>query len=117
MLVSSSTACSSRPELRDLGEHRLKDLSAPERIYQLGVVEFPPLKSLHRTNLPIPATPFLGTSARAQRGARAALREDVRLLTLTGPGGRGRRGLAPRPRPLPRIVPRRRLVGPARGSP
>src|ERR671926_16873 len=46
--------------LRDLGEHRLKDLTAPERIFQLGGGEFPPLKSLHQTNLPIPATPFLG---------------------------------------------------------
>ena len=46
--------------LRDLGEHRLKDLSGPERIYQLGDREFPPLRSLYRTNLPIAATSFLG---------------------------------------------------------
>jgi len=46
--------------LRDLGEHRLKDLSAPERIYQLGDREFPPLKTLYQTNLPVPATPFVG---------------------------------------------------------
>ena len=46
--------------LRDLGEHRLKDLSAPERIYQLGDGDFPPLRTLYRTNLPVPATPFLG---------------------------------------------------------
>ena len=46
--------------LRDLGEHRLKDLSAPERIYQLGDGDFPPLKRLHQTNLPVPSTPFLG---------------------------------------------------------
>lgn len=45
---------------RDLGEHRLKDLSAPERLFQLGEGEFPRLKTLHQTNLPIPATPFLG---------------------------------------------------------
>src|SRR5690348_631973 len=46
--------------LRDLGEHRLKDLSAPERLYQMGEGEFPPLKTLYQTNLPVPATPFLG---------------------------------------------------------
>ena len=46
--------------LRDLGEHRLKDLSAPERIFQLGGGEFPPLKTLYQTNLPVPGTPFLG---------------------------------------------------------
>ena len=46
--------------LLDLGEHRLKDLSAPERIWQLGDAQFPPLKTLYQTNLPVPATPFLG---------------------------------------------------------
>jgi class 3 adenylate cyclase len=57
VLVSRATAALvEREELRDLGEHRLKDLSAPERIYQLGTHEFPPLKTLYRTNLPIPAT-------------------------------------------------------------
>ena len=61
VLVSASTASLVGTEgLRDLGEHRLKDLSAPERIYQLGDGDFPPLKSLHRSNLPIPATAFLG---------------------------------------------------------
>ena len=39
-------------EVLELGEHRLKDLSAPQRLYQLGKGEFPPLKTLHRTNLP-----------------------------------------------------------------
>ena len=41
-------------------QHRLKDLSAPERLFQLGTDVFPPLKTLHETNLPVPATPFLG---------------------------------------------------------
>ncbi|HSI97027.1 MAG TPA: adenylate/guanylate cyclase domain-containing protein, partial [Gaiellaceae bacterium] len=64
VLVSSATAAlvelDARSEddasLVDLGEHRLKDLSAPERIHQLGDAEFPSLKTLHRTNLPVPAT-------------------------------------------------------------
>src|SRR5204863_9289371 len=61
VLVSAATAALVDTNvLRDLGEHRLKDLSAPERIYQLGNGDFPPLKSLYQTNLPIPATPFLG---------------------------------------------------------
>src|SRR5690349_17275857 len=61
VLVSASTATLvDAGALRDLGEHRLKDLSEPERIYQLGDDEFSPLKSLYRTNLPFPATPFLG---------------------------------------------------------
>src|SRR5262249_56488163 len=45
---------------RDLGEHRLKDLSEPVRLYQLGDGDFPPLRTLFATNLPVPATPFLG---------------------------------------------------------
>ena len=58
-----TTAALLEVELRDLGEHRLKDLSAPERIYQVGESDFPPLASLRRTNLPVPATPFLGREA------------------------------------------------------
>src|ERR1043165_3067848 len=47
ILVSQSTReLAGADGLRDLGEHRLKDLTAPERIYQLGDGEFPPLKSL-----------------------------------------------------------------------
>ena len=60
VLVSSSTAQLVELALTDLGEHRLKDLSAPERIFQLGEGGFPALKSLYRTNLPVPATAFLG---------------------------------------------------------
>jgi class 3 adenylate cyclase len=60
-LVSVTTAAlTGTDRLRDLGEHRLKDLSAPERIYQLGAGDFPRLRSLHQTNLPIPSTAFLG---------------------------------------------------------
>jgi class 3 adenylate cyclase len=39
--------------LRDLGVHRLKDLAAPERLYQLGDGEFPPPRSVDQTNLPV----------------------------------------------------------------
>ena len=89
VLISASTAALLGTDgLRDLGEHRLKDLSAPERIYQLGDDEFPPLKSLYRTNLPIPATPFLGREH--ELAEVCGLLEDARLLTLTGPGGTGK---------------------------
>ena len=79
-------------ELRDLGAHRLKDLSAPERIYQLGAGEFPPLKTLHRTNLPIQATPLVGRERELEEAGE--LLESSRLLTLTGPGGSGKTRLA-----------------------
>jgi class 3 adenylate cyclase len=46
--------------IRDLGQHRLKDLSAPQRLFQLGTGDFPRPRTLHLTNLPVPATAFLG---------------------------------------------------------
>ncbi|HEV8054651.1 MAG TPA: hypothetical protein VGP30_07460, partial [Candidatus Limnocylindrales bacterium] len=76
------------------GEHRLKDLTAPERIYQLGDTEHPPLKTLHQTNLPIPATPFLGRESELTEIGALLGRDDVRLVTLTGPGGTGKTRLA-----------------------
>ena len=95
VLVSSSTASLVASDgLRDLGEHRLKDLSAPERIYQLGDGDFPPLASLHQTNLPIPATSFLGREREVAEIGALLARKDVRLLTLTGPGGTGKTRLA-----------------------
>jgi predicted ATPase/class 3 adenylate cyclase len=91
VLVSASTAALvGAGELRDLGEHRLKDLSASERVYQLGDEDFPALKSLYRTNLPIPATPFLGRERELAEIVDLLSDENVRLLTLTGPGGIGK---------------------------
>ena len=95
VLVSASTAAlTGTEELHDLGEHRLKDLSTPERLYQLGEGEFPPLTSLYRTNLPVPSTPFLGRERELQDVLSLLSHEDVRLLTLTGPGGTGKTRLA-----------------------
>jgi predicted ATPase len=79
-------------ELVDLGLHRLKDLSEPQRLYQLGTGTFPPLKTLHQTNLPVPATPFLGREH--ELSAVLSLLCSSRLLTLTGPGGTGKTRLA-----------------------
>jgi predicted ATPase len=95
VLVSAATAALVDQEgLRDLGEHRLKDLSAPERIYQLGEEDFPPLKTLYRTNLPVPATPFLGRDHELAEVRELLARDDARLLTLTGAGGSGKTRLA-----------------------
>jgi predicted ATPase len=95
VLVSSATASLvERTDLHDLGEHRLKDLSAAEQIYQLGEQTFPPLNTLHQTNLPIPTTPFLGRERELAEVTALLEQADVRLLTLTGPGGTGKTRLA-----------------------
>jgi class 3 adenylate cyclase len=96
VLVSEATRelLGGEPQLRDLGAHRLKDLLAPERIYQLGDHDFPPLKSLHQTNLPVTATPFMGRARELADVTGLLGEEDVRLLTLTGPGGTGKTRLA-----------------------
>jgi predicted ATPase/class 3 adenylate cyclase len=95
VLVSAATAALVGGDgLRDLGEHRLKDLSAPERIYQLGQDNFPRLRSLNQTNLPLPATPFLGRAQEVAEVVDLLRSESVRLLTLTGAGGTGKTRLA-----------------------
>jgi predicted ATPase/class 3 adenylate cyclase len=100
VLVSAATAAlvemrpDGLPPLVDLGEHRFKDLSASERVYQLGDGEFAPLKSLYRTNLPVPATSFLGREEELAAVVQELRSPDVLLLTLTGPGGTGKTRLA-----------------------
>jgi len=94
VLVSAATSALVEVELSDLGAHRLKDLSAPERLYQLGDRTFPPLRTLSHTNLPIPATAFLGRESELEEVTGLLRRDDVRVLTLTGPGGTGKTRLA-----------------------
>jgi predicted ATPase/class 3 adenylate cyclase len=93
-LLSSSDDQLNGLVVRDLGEHRLKDLSAAERLFQLGDGEFPPLRSLSRTNLPVASTPFMGRTGELAEVVRLLRRSDLRLLTLTGPGGTGKTRLA-----------------------
>jgi predicted ATPase/class 3 adenylate cyclase len=85
-------------DLRDLGPHRLKDLSEPERLHQLVAdglpSDFPPLRALHETTLPIAPTPFLGRERELDEVQELLMQDDVRLLTLTGPGGTGKTRLA-----------------------
>jgi predicted ATPase/class 3 adenylate cyclase len=76
--------------LVDLGEHRFKDLAAAERVFQLGEGAFPPLRSLHRSNLPFPATPFLGREAELAAVVALLAEPGARLVSLVGPGGTGK---------------------------
>ena len=80
---------------KDLGEHRLKDLDGPERIFQLEIEDLPdtfgPLKSLGSpTNVPRHLSTLVGRATeRAELGALLA-DPAVRLVTVTGPGGTGK---------------------------
>jgi predicted ATPase/class 3 adenylate cyclase/DNA-binding CsgD family transcriptional regulator len=82
--------------LRDLGEHRLKDLQGSQRLFQLVIADlpadFPPLKTLtaHPYNLPIQPTPFIGREQELTAVRDLLGREEVRLVTLSGPGGTGK---------------------------
>ena len=84
--------------LRDLGEHRLKDLRKPKHLYQLIIAglpsDFPPLKSLELSpnNLPVQLTSFIGRTKEISEVKQLLSQE--RLLTLTGPGGSGKTRLA-----------------------
>jgi class 3 adenylate cyclase len=86
--------------LRDLGEHRLKDLGRPERVFQLMHPDltaiFPPLATLERepSNLPARTEAFVGRGAELEQIAQRIGDPTVRLLTLTGPGGTGKTSLA-----------------------
>ena len=86
--------------LEDLGERRLKDLFRLERIYQLKTPDlpsqFPPLRTLEgrANNLPMQPTPLVGREREIEEIVEQLRSDQVRLLTLTGPGGTGKTRLA-----------------------
>ena len=100
VLLSQTTRALVDADVRDLGVHRLKDLSAPERIYQLEVdglpCDFPLLKTIEAgmKNLPAPRTSFVGRASELEEIDRLLEDPDCRLLTLVGPGGAGKTRLA-----------------------
>ncbi len=89
-------------ELRDMGQRRLKDLPRPEQIFQVVVpglqAEFPPLRTLddRPSNLPAWATSFVGREREISAVRSLLRRSEVRLVTMTGPGGTGKTRLSVR---------------------
>jgi predicted ATPase/class 3 adenylate cyclase len=87
-------------ELRDLGDHRLKDLTHPQRLYDLAIGDlqrsFPALRTLENrpTNLPTQATPLVGRDSELAELAALVADPASLVITLTGPGGVGKTRLA-----------------------
>src|SRR6516225_578772 len=104
VLVSGATELLVRGDLPegcalvDLGEHRLRDLARPVRIFQLAGPglrsEFPPLRTLEgfAGNLPVQLSSFVGREDELAGLAAAMARSP--LVTVTGPGGVGKTRLA-----------------------
>ncbi len=76
--------------LVDLGEHRLRDLTAPQRVFQVGGGDFPPLRTLdaYKSNLPHSLSSFIGRGALVDALAHDI--EEHHLVTLSGTGGVGK---------------------------
>ncbi len=92
MLLSAATREFLDGGVTDLGEHRLKDFAEAVAIFQLGEARFPPLKTISNTNLPRPASSFVGRERETAQVAE--LVRGHRLVTLSGPGGSGKTRLS-----------------------
>jgi predicted ATPase len=78
----------------DLGEHHLKGLATPERLFQVGTKNFPHLRVARQRlgNIPVELTTFIGRGREVSQ--LAAELGDSRLVTLIGVGGTGKTRMA-----------------------
>ena len=83
VVLSEATAELVDLELTELGEHRLKDIAEAVSVFQLGDASFPPLKTISNTNLPRPASSFVG--------------REAELAAASSPGSRQEHGSSPCP--------------------
>ena len=88
VVLSKATADLADVSLTDLGEHRMKDIEHAVAIFQLGDESFPPLKTISNTNLPRPASSFVGREVELAH-VLSRIEDGARLVTLTGPGRLG----------------------------
>jgi predicted ATPase len=93
VLLTEATRQLAGVGVTSLGMHLLKGFDDPVEIFQLGGGSFPPLRTISNTNLPRPASPFLGREREVSE-VMALLNDSARLVTLTGPGGSGKTRLA-----------------------
>jgi predicted ATPase/class 3 adenylate cyclase len=93
VLLSGATRELVAEDVLELGRHRLKDFAEQVSLYQLGADRFPPLRTISNTNLPVPLSSFVGRE-REVTEVVLLVRDDVRLVTLAGPGGTGKTRLA-----------------------
>ena len=103
ILLSQSTkilgaGALSEDSVTDLGDHHFKGLEGAERVFQIGApglpVEYPPIRSLDSRPHNLPERPSVFVGRVQEASDVAALLDQSRLVTLTGPGGAGKSRLA-----------------------
>ena len=115
IVLSEATCAPSRQRRRDPrpGRAPAQGPRRAERLYQLGDGDFPPLRTLDATNLPLASSVLVGREQEV--GARCDALDGSRLVTFTGPGGTGKTRLALQvAADLRRHAARRGLLGAAR---